>query len=162
MNYLSDNFRCTVNDKQARIAILIEDGHIIFFHRSQKYGVIGNVIQAGAALVGGAIGLAIAPVALAVLAADAVIGKLNKPELIETINKIKVKYKISDNELFITDSEKCSVKLLDEYPCKVFIEGDFIVGETIAKCKIEMSFSESSRSIEKTFSKGNFPVSFSR
>ena len=107
-------------------------------------------------------GLAIAPVALAALAADAVIGKFNKPELIAIINKIKIKYKISDNEVFITDSEKCSVKLSEEYPCKVFIDGDFIVGETINKCKIEMTFSEFPRAVEKIFSKGNFPVSFSR
>lgn len=159
MNYLSDNFRCTVNGQLTRIAILIEDGHIIFFHRTQKSGIFGNIIQAGTVLIGGAVGLAAVPVALVTLAADALIGKLNNPDLVATINKIKVKYKLSDDEVFISDHKDCLVKLSEDYPCKVMIDGDFMVGQTINKCRIEMDFFELSDSIKKIFSKGKFPVS---
>jgi hypothetical protein len=94
-------------------------------------------------------------------------GKLNKPGLIATMNKIKVKYKISDDEVFISDPQKCSVKLSGKFmpffsTCTIFIEGDFIAGETRNKCKIEISFDERPGAVEKIFSKGNVPVSFSR
>jgi hypothetical protein len=167
MNYLSDNVRCTVNGQQARLAILVEDGHILFFHRSQKSGVIDNITQAGAGLAGMTMGAVIAPVLLVGLAANTMMHKLNKPGLISTINKIKVKYQISDDEVFISDSEKCSVKLSGKFiplnsTCTVLIEGDFIAGETKNKCRIEINFGERPGVIEKVFNKGNFPASLSR
>ena len=166
MNYLSDNVRCTVNGQETRLAIVVEDGHIVFFHRTPRSGVIDNIIKTGAGLAGMTMGVIVAPVALVGLAANAVIGKLSKPGLIATINKITVKYKISADEVFISDPGKCSVKLSGKFSllnstCTVFIEGDFIAGEKRNKCSIKTSFGERPGSIEKIFSKGNVPVSFS-
>jgi hypothetical protein len=166
MNYLSDNVRCTVNGQETKLAIVVADGHIVFFQRTLGSGVIDNIIKTGAGIAGMTMGAIVAPVALAGLATYAVIGKLNKPGLIATINKIKVKYKISDDEVFISDPGKCLVKLSGKFSllnstCAVFIDGDFIAGETRNKYTIKMSFGERPSAIEKIFSKGNFPVSFS-
>lgn len=173
MNYLSEEIRCSVNGKETRLAILVEDGHIIFFNQSDKNDAFnnildGNLIKAGmenvlkGGLVKGALRLATVPFALGGKAIDAIMNKRKTPDLFETVNKIKVEYKISEDKIFISDPENCSVKLSEKYPGKVVleIEGDFIAGETKNKFNIETKSRLLPGNVEETFTKGDFPVTY--
>ena len=75
--------------------------------------------------------------------------------------------KLSDDEVFISNPEKCSVVLSGKFfplnsTCKVDIDGVFIAGNTMKQFRIKMQFGERPGVFAKTFSKGDFPVSFAK
>lgn len=176
MNYLIDNGHCTIGGmgpkllEEVRLAILVEDGHIIFFLRSRKSGVIRDALLFGSLAVAVTVGVVGIPVALAAWAADSAITKMDKPNLIATYNKIKVKFKLSDEEIFISHPQKCSVELSDKNSLggnsllnprsTVFIKGIFMAGEKEKDYRIWFENSMRPNAIVKIFNKGNFPVSF--
>jgi len=166
MNYLSDNVPCIVNHQQARLAILVEEGHIIFFYRSHKSGVFSDALT----LAGGAVGVILPPVAaipaFVGYAVCSLIDKLDKPNLLVAVNNIKTKFSLSDDEIFISHPQKCSVELsknnsLINPKCTVLIKGVFIAGNKEEEYNIGLTFASRANTAVKIFDKGNFPVSFS-
>ncbi len=164
MNYLSDNVRCTLNGDDVRLAVLVEDGHVIFFHRSRKSGVISDLAVSGAGLIGVTVGLPAIPIFLVALVGAAAMDK--KTGLIAALNTLKSKFKLSDSEIFISHPDRCSVNLSGKFiplfsSCTVKIDGVFISGEKETTCSIAIQFGERPEGVAKIFRKGGFSVSVS-
>jgi len=167
MNYLSDNIECVINGAQTRIAILIEDGHVIFFQRSHRSGALDKLIVAGASAVGGTTAIATLPIAIIGLAALALKEKFNKARFASIINEIKTKFKLSDDQVFVSHPGNCLVTLSGRSipffsTCAVRIIGEFIAASTTQQLEITITFDESPSSIAKIFGKGDIQISYEK
>jgi hypothetical protein len=118
----------------------------------------------------GAVGVILPPVAaipaLVGYAVCELLNKLDKPNLLVTVNNIKTKFSLSDDEIFISHPQKCSVEFsknnsLMNPKCTVLIKGVFIAGNKEEEYNIGLTFALRANGIVKIFDKGNFPVSFS-
>lgn len=172
MNILSENGSWFINDSEVYLTVLVEDGHIVFFY-SKKKGVSTGLLEGLA----GFAGILLAPASvviggsmwLASLTADALKKKSN---LVTALNDIKVKYKLADDEIFISHPDKCSVTLsgktsflgvFGDNECTITINGVFIAGDKQIEGKIDQTFHDSTpKEIAKIFSKGNCSVSYAK
>ena len=155
MNYLIEDHPCNVNGQLAHLSILVVDGHIVFIHRPppKNSSFLGTALVVSGMIAAWPV---IGAVAIPAIVARSVMKKLDKPELLSTINEIKTKHKLSDEEIFISDSKNCSVKISEA--CTVLINGLFNAGQTREDFTIELRLADRN-TVEEIFRRGNFRVS---
>lgn len=161
MNYLSDNVLCVVNGKLTKIAVIIAEGRVIFFFRSRKDSMVDNLMMSAAGIAGMTAGVVALPVAIVGLVAISTLKQEKKAKITKILEEIRQKFKVPLEEIFISDPERCTVKLSGKKSLipgfsnsKILIEGAFLAGAIQDNFKIDLEFSESPNSIKKFFEKG--------
>lgn len=161
MRYVSDNVLATVNGEKRRIGLAVSEGHLIGFFR--KSGFLDSIITGSAAMTGAALGGAVLPVAGAMLIAAKLIEKRQQDSLAQDYQKIRTKFNLKDEDIFVSNSDRSTVSLsggsfLTFGNTKIDVQGQFARGDQLEDMFLHLEFSESKPSVAKTFESSGFPV----
>lgn len=159
MEYLIDKTTLKLNGKDAKMGIVISNGHIIAFNR--KGGFLQDIVSGAAILTAMAAPVVGIPIALAVLGADKLLNKPQQASLIDDIAKLRSKYKLSDDDIFVSNNNHSSATLtggsfLTIGNTNILIEGLFSNGGETVQCKFETYFSESKDRIRRIFDNNGY------
>lgn len=164
MNYLCENAGWFIKDTEVVLTMLVEDGHIIFFHSKPK-GISTSLLEGCA----GVAGVLLAPVSIVVggsmlLASLTAEAMRSKPNLATSLANIKQRGQLTDEDIFISNPDQCIVVLSGKSSffgastCDITISGQFVAGAKTIKGKIETCFENSPSTVAKIFGKGKIPV----
>lgn len=159
MEYLIDKTTLKLNGKDAKMGIVISNGHIIAFHR--KGGFLQDIVSGAAVVSAMAVPIVGIPVALAALGVDKLLNKPQQASLVEDIAKLKSKYKLSDSDVFVSNNNHSSTILsggsfLTIGNTNILIKGEFSNGNEIMQCNIATYFSAPKDRIRKIFENNGY------
>lgn len=149
MKYLSDSVDVVINGQKRRIGLAVSNGHLIGFYR--RGGFLDDVVTGVAGMTGIALGGGVLPLAAGALIANSLMGE-RFSDFEEDIKKIRNKFKLKDDEIFISDEENSRVTVKKWlWKTAVTVEGRFARGDVMESMNIEFppfdSFLSTTRSI---------------
>jgi len=162
MDYLTDNALFNFNGTDKRMGVAIDHGHIIAF--SRKGGFWDDLLIGAAGLVGATFPIVSFPVALAALLAEKKLSRPQQESLSATIDKLKRKFKLSDEDILISNTASSTVTLsgnsfLTFGNTKVHVSGRFAIGDRTVDVKFYCAFTTGKSALQRIFERNDYRVS---